>query len=360
MRGTIVMVLVVLAGWTAASSAAPVQTEPDGPDLRVGIREVPPFVIGETAGWTGISIELWESIADGLDLQWEYVEMDLPTLLQALEQGTIDVGVGALTQTDERERLFDYTHPFHSAGLAVATGGERGSRWGRAIRRMFSPRFVRILGAFALVILAGGMLLWAAERRGNPQQFGGSAARGIGAGFWWSAVTMTTVGYGDKAPRTFLGRVIAIVWMFAGITLLATFTAALTSALTVENIRSGVTGPQDLPRVRVATVSSTTSERYLRRRGIRHRSLPSVNEALDLLVAREVDAVVYDAPMLRYQIGLRTEPLRVLPMLLTHESYALGLPEESPYIEQLNLGLLGEIGEASWDETLNRYLGSRW
>jgi voltage-gated potassium channel Kch len=59
-----------------------------------------------------------------------------------------------------------------------------------------------------------GALIWLAERRHNEEQFRRDPAAGIGNGIWWSAVTMTTVGYGDKAPVTLAGRVIALVWMF--------------------------------------------------------------------------------------------------------------------------------------------------
>ena len=38
---------------------------------------------------------------------------------------------------------------------------------------------------------------------------------------WWTVATITTVGYGDVVPETFLGRVIGIFYMFFGVTLIA-------------------------------------------------------------------------------------------------------------------------------------------
>ena len=46
---------------------------------------------------------------------------------------------------------------------------------------------------------------------------------------WWSYVTITTVGYGDKFPVTTEGRIIAAVLMTAGVGLFGTFTAFIAS-----------------------------------------------------------------------------------------------------------------------------------
>lgn len=61
---------------------------------------------------------------------------------------------------------------------------------------------------------------------------------------WWSIVTLTTVGYGDIAPSTATGRIIAVVNMFVGIGLLAALSAALASAL-IEHKRKEELGMSD-------------------------------------------------------------------------------------------------------------------
>ncbi|MEJ0058022.1 MAG: potassium channel family protein [Bacteroidota bacterium] len=51
---------------------------------------------------------------------------------------------------------------------------------------------------------------------------------------WWSYVTITTVGYGDKFPVTTGGRIVAAILMTAGVGLFGTFTAYISSLLLVE------------------------------------------------------------------------------------------------------------------------------
>ncbi len=57
--------------------------------------------------------------------------------------------------------------------------------------------------------------------------------------FWWSFVTITTVGYGDITPSTIGGRIIGVVVMVFGIGLLGMFTATIASAFVDTKLREG-------------------------------------------------------------------------------------------------------------------------
>ncbi len=57
--------------------------------------------------------------------------------------------------------------------------------------------------------------------------------------FWWTIVTMTTVGYGDFSPETIQGRVFAVIIMFAGISLISMLTATISSIFVAKKIREG-------------------------------------------------------------------------------------------------------------------------
>ena len=57
--------------------------------------------------------------------------------------------------------------------------------------------------------------------------------------FWWTIVTITTVGYGDYAPESFYGRILAIFLMLAGIGLVSTITGSISSIFTTRKIMQG-------------------------------------------------------------------------------------------------------------------------
>ena len=57
----------------------------------------------------------------------------------------------------------------------------------------------------------------------------GSNIKNIEDGLWWAVTTVTTVGYGDRFPTTIEGRLLAVMLMFAGISLVGVITASVAS-----------------------------------------------------------------------------------------------------------------------------------
>ena len=304
MRASLLLLLGVLLLAASPPSRAWAEDEPvEKRQVVVGTKEAPPFSMRDADGtWHGISIELVDRIAAQLDLEVTWREATLDELLDGVREGTFDAAAAALTVTAEREEMLDFSHAFHTSGLGIAVPREPGSGWGTVLGRVFSSAFLKAVLALVAVLAAVGLALWLFERKRNAEQFGGRAAHGIGNAFWWSAVTMTTVGYGDKAPVTWPGRAVALVWMFASIILIAGFTGSIASALTVSELESSIHGPGDLPGLTVGTVPNSTSEEYLRAHRIGQRAYGSVQEALAALRAGKVDAVVYDAPLLIHRV----------------------------------------------------------
>ena len=149
-------------------------------------------------------------------------------MVDGVADGSLDVAIAALTVTKEREQRFDFSHPYHVTGLGIAVTMKNKSPWLAVFKRFFSTKFLRIMVSIIFLLLILSSIIWWFEHRRNPQQFGSSLSKGIGSGFWWSVVTMTTVGYGDKRPITFGGRVLAIIWMFVAIFIISSLTASIT------------------------------------------------------------------------------------------------------------------------------------
>ena len=57
----------------------------------------------------------------------------------------------------------------------------------------------------------------------------GSNIKTFGDGLWWAVTTVTTVGYGDRFPTTTEGRILAVMLMLVGISLVGVVTASVAS-----------------------------------------------------------------------------------------------------------------------------------
>jgi polar amino acid transport system substrate-binding protein len=327
--------------------------------LIVGTKEAPPFSMKDSDGrWIGISIDLWHQIAKELNLTYEFLEIDQFHLIEGLTNGSIDVVVENLTITPERLDRFDFTYPFYTTSLGIAVPLKEGRPLLFLMKQLFSWHIFKILIIIFIVLLIVSIIVWLFERRINSEHFGGNTLQGIGSGFWFSAVTMTTVGYGDKHPRTIGGRIVSLIWMFTAVIFVSLFTATITSMITVNQLKTSVNGLEDLKMDLVGTMPYTTSEYFLKNSFISFKTYKSVREGLEALINGEIKAFVYDEPELRYMIKQHFRgKLDVLAHRYSQENYGIAIANNSPLKKSLNRVLLQIIRHQEWQETLYHYLG---
>jgi polar amino acid transport system substrate-binding protein len=256
--------------------------------------------------------------------------------------------------------LADFSHPYYSTGLGIAVpAASVAPEWFAVISNLISWSFLKIIGLLFLVLMFAGSLVWVLERRANPEHFSGGPLKGIADGLWWAAVTMTTVGYGDKAPRTRFGRILGGIWMFTGVLLISFFTAQITSTLTVTGLAGRVRGPADLPHVRVGTLQDSAAQSQLRvALGVAAGGYDSFADGLQALARGEIDAFVAGEPILRYEVANRFHGrLQVLGSSFMREDYAFALPLDSRLRRNINESLLRYIDTEEWRTMLREYLG---
>ncbi|HYW75462.1 MAG TPA: transporter substrate-binding domain-containing protein [Gammaproteobacteria bacterium] len=328
--------------------------------IVVGVKIAPPFIIKRADGtYGGISIDLWRKIAAALHLRYQFQGANLEGLLDKTQKGEFKIGLGAITVTAPREDVLDFSHPFYTTGLGIAVPLRQGTDWLRVVRKLFSWQFVSVILTLATLLLVVGLLVWFFERRRNPDMFGGKPSRGIGESFWWAAVTMTTVGYGDVVPRTLGGRIVGLIWMFAGVIVISSFTAAIATSLTINSISQAIRSPADLQHRVVATIADSTSAKYLAFHHITARDYPNMREALQAVADKRVAAIVYDTPILRYYVNKSfANRLKVLPGTFERQDYAIAMPLGSKLRKPINEQLVRIIQSPAWQRVLETYLGS--
>ena len=240
--------------------------------LRIAVYDAPPYgAVGADGSLSRVSVDLWRRVAE--ELQWQYRLIPVSTMdsvLGGLEQGRFDAAIGAITITPEREARVDFSYPAHRSGVAVALAKESGLA---AFLASFSAAAEEFAGAIVLLLallFPLGFLIWRIERpAGNARQATLDTVTSFLDGLYWAAVTMTTVGYGDKTPKTHLGRFVAVVWMLCSVALMTFLSANVVS------------------------------------RCFKHKNYANLQEALESLARGESDVVVNSEGALRYLVSER-------------------------------------------------------
>jgi len=344
----------------AAPNNQPENKQLKNKQLTIGTKIAPPFAMKNSNGeWEGLSIELWQQIADELKLKYHWKELDLSSLLSEVESAKLDAAIAAITITAERESRFDFSHAYYATGLSIAIPNRTDSPWMTVLRGIFSLQMFYILSTLFLILLTMGTITWLLERKKNPKSFHPNPVKGIAGGIWWAAVTMTTVGYGDMTPKTLGGRLIALFWMFSSLLIVSAIIAGVASTLTLAKMKPLVSGPEDLAKARIASIKNSISDTYLKSRRLNADYVKTVYEGLTGIKNKSFDAMVYDAPLLKYTIKQDFEgQLSVINNLFEPQSYGIAFPEKSPLREDVNRVMLKIIHSDEWHKTLKKYLGS--
>lgn len=352
----------LLGAWLATSIACAFGAEPpQAAPLRIAVYDVAPYgYVNADGSISGISVDLWRRVAERLERQFKLIPVsEMESILSGLEQGHFDAAIGAITITPERAKRVDFSYPAHRSGVAVALRREEGSLFAlKSYGAAASELGPLILGSVAMLVLIG-IAMWFIERRHPAAEGFESSVVTLRDGLYWAIVTMTTVGYGDKTPKSTTGRVIAVFWMLASLVLVSLLSTSLVSRLTAERVesRDAVTN-MDLTRKRLAAVAQSSGAEYLDEHHFPYMKFRSLPDALDSLAAARSDAVVNSVGALQYVIPKRyAKSVEIAQGLLAPAYMAIALPEHSPLKRPIDEALVKITSDPEWRSLEERFFG---
>jgi voltage-gated potassium channel len=175
--------------------------------------------------------------------------------------------------------------------------------------RIFSQSNTRILLLVTLIVLVfgsvGGFL---AESRINDD------FQSIWDGLWWTVVTMSTVGYGDKTPITTLGRIIGTICMISGPLLLVSLVGSF--GITIYN--KWTRGMRGMNQIKAKN----------------HLVLCGWNStAKEFIEELRLNQNFKDCPIIIIDEGIETKPLDYAKVEFVH-----GNPSETEVLKRANIG----------------------
>jgi len=335
-----------------AASAAPARERP----LRVVTIAVAPFVLPKTDPPAGFSIDLWIELARrmGAEFTWSVVPTP-PEVLQAVQRGDADVAIAAITMTAERDKVVDFSHPYFDSGLQIMVRVQDESAFLTTLRSIPWPAIGNLFGAAIVIIFLLANVFWLVERRRN-NDFPKSYLRAIGEGLWGTMLIVATGEHGDRNAPGVVKRVTVVLMWLLGVMLIAQLTATVTSSQTVQRLQSSIRGPDDLPGKTIASVPGTVAGDYLTQRGLPFVTVNSGPDGIRMLTEGEVQAIVFDAPVLQYYAAKQGNGLvQVVGPIFRQEKYGIAVAEGSALRKPINQALLELYDDGTYEKIYARW-----
>lgn len=232
-------------GWVVATNERPLRI---GFPFRVGYVE---FVtkVKENHTVEGFCIDVFEAAVKLIpyNIPHQFVSFgdghsnpSYSDLVNMVSDKVIDAAVGDIAITTVRTAIVDFTQPYVSTGLVIVVPIKdvKSNTW--AFLRPFSVIMWCVTGAFFFLI---GVVIWLLEHRVNSD-FRGSPKRQCVTIFLFSFSTLFQSQQEDTLST--LGRFVMMVWLFLLMVITSSYTASLTSFLTVQQLSTSIDGIDSL------------------------------------------------------------------------------------------------------------------
>lgn len=331
--------------------------------LLIGTKFSPPFVMGEISQLDGLSIRLWGLLADCLALtenQFTFVEYGTTEdLILAVNAGEIDLAIAAISVNADREKLIDFSHPYFEASLgAMVASRDSGANFALVVAKILKSNLLNIiLGLLGFMIFVAIYYWWTERQKGN-EFFSEGPFKGFYRALIWSTL-LVFQGKGDPFTlNTRFGQLFVLFLMFFGVTIISSFTAVITSSLTIQALEPQISTIDDLSGKTVAVKNLSFAADWADEQGIfveQQQTFPQVQRKFD---EAQIDVFVHDRDILKYLVNTKAlVDVKLSPLSVAPQHYSIVMGTNSPYEESINLSLLTILEDPIWQSTFEHFLG---
>jgi len=351
-----VLACLLLANRSVAQGVT--QATPAPQLVRVGVYVSPPFVMKEGNSYSGMAIELWQKVAAGSAIASEFVEY--PTyadLVDAVKNSQVDAAVTDLSITEDRAKVVDFSHSWFDSGLRVMVHSDPNSSISTIIDDLREAGHLRNFGWIALCIMLGTIIVTIIDRLFD-EEFPQSWREGFAENFYHMISLATQGETSRKNLFGWVGRIWQGLWLLVSVAVVAYVTSSITSVMTASHIANRINSVTDLHGKTVAVRAGSVAEKNMKQQQIRTVPFPHIEDAVNALLNREVNAVVADNPALEYFAHTHPDlPLDVVGDTFDPEKYGFAFPPGSALTKPVSLGVIALRENGVLKEMKTRYFG---
>ncbi|VAI17857.1 unnamed protein product [Triticum turgidum subsp. durum] len=295
---------------------------------------------------SGFVIEVFEAAVRLLPyaLPFEYVKaasMPYDDLVQAVGNGTFDAAVADITMTANRSNHVDFTLPYAATAIAMLVR-VRDQRSNKRTWVFLKPLRYDLWLVSAAFFLFTGFVVWAIEHRANLE-FRGPASYQVGTLLYFGFSTLVFAH--RETLKSNLSRFVVLVWVFVVLILQSSYTASLTSMLTVPQLEPAVADYRELQRgtEMVGVMNNSFVLRAMMASGFPQGRLvryPNSQTIHECLLNGTIGAVVNETPYLRIFLKTYRDNFTMTGPLNKTGGFGFAFPKGSPYVTDLSQAIL--------------------
>ncbi|XP_060217723.1 glutamate receptor 2.8-like [Lycium barbarum] len=322
---------------------------------------------------TGFCADVFKEVILSLPyaLRYEFIPFQIPdsptspdydNLVKKVSSKEYDAVVGDVTILANRSEYVDFTLPFTESGISIVVpvkDDDRKNIW-IFLKPLKSELWITT-GAFFFFI---GFVVWILEHRVN-KEFRGPKCKQVGIIFWFSFSTLVFAH--REQVKSNLTRFVMIVWVFVVLVLTSSYTASLTSMLTVQQLQPTITDLNDLIKngEYVGYQEGSFVKDVLKRMKFdssKFKSYTTLEEYNDALSKGSknggVGAIIDELPYLR--LFLKKYCRKYIMVGQTYKTAGFGFvfPKGSPLVPDISRAVLRVMEGEFMNNVIQKYFGN--
>ena len=331
--------------------------------LKVATKTVRPFIFRHKTSneWDGFSIDFLNLMLPKMVNYTSYEMVEYANndeIFNAVLSGNADIGHASITKNLKREQFIDFSHTFFDSGFQVMVHNNLDVTAStlKFLSNLFSTLLLQGIVAFSIIWIICSLLIWIVDYLYSDVRkrslFKPQFKIGIKQALVW-----TISKFGRKSvdsPKSRIGVFISLIYDIIGIFIMSLITAVITVILGKNTSTPKINGVDDLPGNTVGTVVSTTSQDYLESIvGITMKNYANVDSMFSGFYSGDVDALVYDYPILIFslqqrQIQLGLDDAKIVGEIFENQPYGIAIkPGNNILRETINQAILSVMDEGN-------------
>ncbi|KAJ4801829.1 glutamate receptor 2.2 [Rhynchospora pubera] len=301
--------------------------------------------------FSGFSIKVFEAAMDSLPYKvpYNFVEFDgtYDDLVYQVYLKKFDAAVGDVTILANRSMYADFTLPYTESGVRMVVpikDVNKKSPW--TFLEPLTAKLWLTTGAFFILT---GITVWFIEHRVN-HEFRGNPANQMGSIFYFAFSTVVFA-HRERLVSN-LSRLVVIIWVFVVLILQQSYTASLTSKLTVEQLQATVTSIDQIIKEGsyVGYLNDSFMPALLKRMGVNESKmivLSSPKDYNEALSTGRVAAVVDEIPYLKVFLNKYPKNYSMVGPTYRIDGFGFVFPRGSPLVPDVSRGILNVMERAN-------------